>query len=151
MGKFQRSKVTTRQSGSAPAPTYTVNDLLAQANQALDTFEFELAHQFAMRALQMEPQNLAALEAAGSIEVELELFNEAKEVCLSGRHITLRGTLLACKQLLQGCLIDQIACSNFLFHFWTFHTSIALSPMRQDSAQHWILKVHVPRSNVGTA
>lgn len=84
MGKFQRSKVTTRQPGSTPAPTYTVNDLLAQANQALDTFEFELAHQFAMRALQMEPQNLAALEAAGSIEVELELFNEAKEVCLSG-------------------------------------------------------------------
>ncbi|KAF9326189.1 hypothetical protein BGZ91_002077 [Linnemannia elongata] len=79
MGKFQRSKVTTRQPGSAPVPTYTVNDLLAQANQALDTFEFELAHQFAMRALQMEPQNLAALEAAGSIEVELELFNEAKE------------------------------------------------------------------------
>ncbi|KAK5823482.1 hypothetical protein F5H01DRAFT_289075 [Linnemannia elongata] len=79
MGKFQRSKVTTRQPGSTPAPTYTVNDLLAQANQALDTFEFELAHQFAMRALQMEPQNLAALEAAGSIEVELELFNEAKE------------------------------------------------------------------------
>ncbi|KAF9153162.1 hypothetical protein BG015_003949 [Linnemannia schmuckeri] len=79
MGKFQRSKVTTRQSGSAPAPTYTVNDLLVQANQALDTFEFELAHQFAMRALQMEPQNLSALEAAGSIEVELELFNEAKE------------------------------------------------------------------------
>ncbi|KAF8935477.1 hypothetical protein BGZ47_009920 [Haplosporangium gracile] len=79
MGKFQRSKVTTRQPGSAPAPTYTVNDLLVQANQALDTFEFELAHQFAMRALQMEPQNLTALETAGSIEVELELFNEAKE------------------------------------------------------------------------
>ncbi|KAF9919426.1 hypothetical protein FBU30_011037 [Linnemannia zychae] len=79
MGKFQRSKVTTRQSGGAAAPSYTVNDLLSQANQAVDTFEFDLAHQFVMRALQMEPQNLAALEAAGSIEVELELFNEAKE------------------------------------------------------------------------
>ncbi|KAF9573140.1 hypothetical protein EC968_008989 [Mortierella alpina] len=77
MGKFQRSKVAVKPNGAAPA--YTVNDLLVQANQAVDRFEFELAHQFAMRALQMEPQNLAALEAAGSIEVELELFNEAKE------------------------------------------------------------------------
>ncbi|KAG0370038.1 hypothetical protein BC939DRAFT_428712 [Gamsiella multidivaricata] len=78
MGKFQRSKVTTRSGGSG-ALTYTVSDLLTQANQAVDRFEFELAHQFVMRALQMEPQNLNALEAAGSIEVELELFSEAKQ------------------------------------------------------------------------
>ncbi|KAG0260110.1 hypothetical protein BG011_002129 [Mortierella polycephala] len=78
MGKFQRSKVTAKPAGGG-APTYTVGDLLVQANQALDRFEFELAHQFAMRALQLEPQNLIALEAAGSIEVELELFNEAKQ------------------------------------------------------------------------
>ncbi|KAF9195277.1 hypothetical protein BGZ51_002792 [Haplosporangium sp. Z 767] len=78
MGKFQRSKVTAKPSGGG-APTYTVSDLLVQANQAVDRFEFELAHQFAMRALQLEPQNLNALEAAGSIEVELELFNEAKQ------------------------------------------------------------------------
>ncbi|KAF9094199.1 hypothetical protein BGX23_002359 [Mortierella sp. AD031] len=79
MGRFQRSKVTARPAAGGAAPSYTANDLLVQANQALDTFEFELAHQFAMRALQMEPQNVTALEAAGSIEVELELFNEAKE------------------------------------------------------------------------
>ncbi|KAF9357565.1 hypothetical protein BGX34_009301 [Mortierella sp. NVP85] len=81
MGKFQRSRVTARAAagGSKSAPTYTVSDLLQQANQAVDRFEFELAHQFVMRALSMEPQNLNALEAAGSIEVELELFNEAKE------------------------------------------------------------------------
>ncbi|KAI1309506.1 hypothetical protein EDD11_004092 [Mortierella claussenii] len=80
MGKFQRSKVTTRPAGgSGSAPTYTVGDLLTQANQAVDRFEFELGHQFVMRALSMEPQNVVALEAAGSIEVELELFNEAKE------------------------------------------------------------------------
>ncbi|KAG0310161.1 hypothetical protein BGZ99_000630, partial [Dissophora globulifera] len=78
MGKFQRSKVTTRP-GAASAPTYTVNDLLAQANHAVDSFEFELAHQFVGRALSLEPTNLVALEAAGSIEVELEMFNEAKE------------------------------------------------------------------------
>lgn len=86
MGKFQRSKVTGRTAtggGSKGAPTYTVSDLLQQANQAVDRFEFELAHQFVMRALSMEPQNLNALEAAGSIEVELELFNEAKEVKLT--------------------------------------------------------------------
>ncbi|KAG0056864.1 hypothetical protein BGZ83_003158 [Gryganskiella cystojenkinii] len=78
MGKFQRTKVATKATTGA-APAYGVNDLLVQANQAVDRFEFELAHQFAMRALQMEPQNLNALEAAGSIEVELELFNEAKQ------------------------------------------------------------------------
>lgn len=83
MGKFQRSKVTGRTAtggGSKGTPTYTVSDLLQQANQAVDRFGFELAHQFVMRALSMEPQNLNALESAGSIEVELELFNEAKEV-----------------------------------------------------------------------
>ncbi|KAF9100916.1 hypothetical protein BGX27_000187 [Mortierella sp. AM989] len=80
MGKFQRSKVAARSGGgSGAAPTYTVSDLLTQANQAVDRFEFELAHQFVMRALSMEPKNLVALEAAGSIEVELELFSEARE------------------------------------------------------------------------
>ncbi|KAG0004397.1 hypothetical protein BGZ65_000460 [Modicella reniformis] len=80
MGKFQRSNVTARATGSSKSTlTYTANDLLQQANQAVDRFEFELAHQFVMRALSMEPQNLNALEVAGSIEVELELFIEAKE------------------------------------------------------------------------
>lgn len=80
MGKFQRTKVATKATTGTAAPTYGVSDLLVQASQAVDRFEFELAHQFAMRALQMEPQHLNALEVAGSIEVELELFNEAKQV-----------------------------------------------------------------------
>ncbi|KAG0224987.1 hypothetical protein BGW41_004856 [Actinomortierella wolfii] len=64
---------------SANGPSYTVNDLLAQAQQAVDSFEFELAHQFATRALSMEPNNVDALEAAGSIELELGLYQEAQD------------------------------------------------------------------------
>ncbi|KAF9433884.1 hypothetical protein BGZ76_008866 [Entomortierella beljakovae] len=78
MGKFRRSTVAARTGGSGGAPQYTVSDLLTQASQAVDSFEFELAHQFVMRALSMKPNDLAALEAAGSIEVELELFGEAQ-------------------------------------------------------------------------
>lgn len=82
MGKIQRTKIGAKppSNGGAATPTYTVSDLLSQAQQAVDRFEFELAHQFAMRALQLDSKSVPALDAAGSIEMELELFNEAKEV-----------------------------------------------------------------------
>ncbi|KAG0100531.1 hypothetical protein BGZ93_010854 [Podila epicladia] len=89
MGKIQRTKIGAKppSNGGAATPTYTVSDLLSQAQQAVDRFEFELAHQFAMRALQLDSKSVPALDAAGSIEMELELFNEAKEHFLESVRI----------------------------------------------------------------
>ncbi|KAG0253402.1 hypothetical protein DFQ27_007436 [Actinomortierella ambigua] len=65
---------------SANGPSYTVSDLLVQAQHAIDSFEFELAQQFAERALSMEPNNVDALETAGAIELELGLYDEAQDI-----------------------------------------------------------------------
>lgn len=82
MGKIQRTKIGAKpaSNGGAATPQYTVSDLLSQAQQAVDRFEFELALQFAVRALQLDNKSVPALDAAGSIEMELQLYNEAKEV-----------------------------------------------------------------------
>ncbi|KAF8952919.1 hypothetical protein BGZ52_003043 [Haplosporangium bisporale] len=89
MGKIQRTKIGAKpaSNGGAATPQYTVSDLLSQAQQAVDRFEFELALQFAVRALQLDNKSVPALDAAGSIEMELQLYNEAKEHFLESVRI----------------------------------------------------------------
>ncbi|KAI9234403.1 MAG: hypothetical protein BYD32DRAFT_372200 [Podila humilis] len=89
MGKIQRTKIGAKpaSNGGAATPQYTVSDLLSQAQQAVDRFEFELALQFAVRALQLDNKSVPALDAAGSIEMELQLYNEAREHFLESVRI----------------------------------------------------------------
>uniref|UniRef100_U9TAZ5 Uncharacterized protein n=1 Tax=Rhizophagus irregularis (strain DAOM 181602 / DAOM 197198 / MUCL 43194) TaxID=747089 RepID=U9TAZ5_RHIID len=45
------------------------------------TCDYQLALQFSKKALSLENDNLKVLEILGMIEIELEMFDEAREVC----------------------------------------------------------------------
>ncbi|CAG8464474.1 11769_t:CDS:2, partial [Scutellospora calospora] len=59
--------------------SYTVLDLLPKISSLVDTCDYQLALQFAKRALNMESDNIKVLEILGMVEIELGMFDEAKE------------------------------------------------------------------------
>ena len=46
----------------------------------IDRFEYELAQKFCQRALEMEPDNVRALETSGSLLIDLGNLDAAKQV-----------------------------------------------------------------------
>ncbi|CAG8568267.1 5842_t:CDS:2 [Acaulospora morrowiae] len=64
---------------SNPVASYTVSDLLAKISSLVDTCDYELALQFARRALSMDDKNVGVLEILGTVEIEMEMLDEAKE------------------------------------------------------------------------
>ncbi|RIA79231.1 hypothetical protein C1645_683672, partial [Glomus cerebriforme] len=59
--------------------SYNVSDLLMKISSLIDTCDYQLAFQFAKKALSLENDNLQVLEILGMIEIELEMFDEARE------------------------------------------------------------------------
>lgn len=59
---------------------YTVADLLVRIQEAIDTLQYPLARAFCKRALELEPDNVEALELAGQVDIEMGDLREAKEV-----------------------------------------------------------------------
>ncbi|XP_058940486.2 uncharacterized protein [Pocillopora verrucosa] len=57
---------------------YSIKDLLKQAEECLDNFNYELAIKFCERALGIEPDNLEVLEMAGSVYLETGDMDKAK-------------------------------------------------------------------------
>ncbi|RHZ64213.1 hypothetical protein Glove_326g175 [Diversispora epigaea] len=60
-------------------PSYTITDLLTKISSLIDTCDYELALKFANRALSMDENNVQVLEILGTIEIELGMFDEARE------------------------------------------------------------------------
>ena len=54
---------------------------LLQAEEYIDRFEYEMAQKFCQRALEMEPDNVRALETSGSLLIDLGNLDAAKQVC----------------------------------------------------------------------
>ena len=77
-GKTQSVKQNV-EAGTA-APSYTATDVLNKANELIGTVQFDLAHQFCVRALELEPDNASALETIAAVELELGDTESAKEV-----------------------------------------------------------------------
>lgn len=59
-------------------PLFTL--YVMQVEEYIDSFQYELAQKFCQRALEMEPDNLRALETAGSLLLELGNTEAAKQV-----------------------------------------------------------------------
>lgn len=51
-----------------------------QVDEYLDTFEYEMAQKFCQRALQMEPDNVRALESSGNLLAELGDTDGARKI-----------------------------------------------------------------------
>ena len=59
---------------------YTVDDLIPRIQQNIDSMEYPMAYAFCKKALELEPKNPAILEVTGQVEMELEMFAEARQV-----------------------------------------------------------------------
>ncbi|GFR79364.1 TPR repeat-containing protein YDR161W [Elysia marginata] len=70
--------------GQGPQP-HPIGKLLDKAEQLIDEFNYELAQKFCQRALEMEPDNVRALETSASLLLELGDIESAKH-CL-GRAV----------------------------------------------------------------
>lgn len=68
------------------ASKFSVEQLLEKAEEYLDTYEYEMAQKFCQRALQLEPDNVGALETSGNLLAELGDSDGARR-CF-GRAIT---------------------------------------------------------------
>ncbi|XP_003728431.2 probable assembly chaperone of rpl4 [Strongylocentrotus purpuratus] len=77
----QEKKATKKTSSQ-----FSIDQLLEKVDEYLDTFEYEMAQKFCQRALQMEPDNVRALESSGNLLAELGDTDGARK-CF-GRAIT---------------------------------------------------------------
>ncbi|CAG8640532.1 7414_t:CDS:2, partial [Racocetra fulgida] len=68
--------------------SYTVSDLLPKISSLIDTCDYQLALQFAKRALSMESNNIMVLEILGMVEIELGMYDDAKEHFLKAISIS---------------------------------------------------------------
>jgi len=67
--------------------SYSIDQLLDKASDTLDEYKYELAQKFCQRALEMDPDNVRALEMSGNLLLELGQTESAQQ-CL-GRAIHL--------------------------------------------------------------
>ena len=56
------------------------NCFIFQAEEYIDSFEFDLAQKFCLRALESEPDNLRAIETYGNLLMETGDLDKAKQV-----------------------------------------------------------------------
>ncbi|KAI8384872.1 uncharacterized protein BYT42DRAFT_612539 [Radiomyces spectabilis] len=57
---------------------YTVGDLIPKIQANIDSMEYPVALAFCQRALELEPTNAEILEVTGQVEIELDMFAEAR-------------------------------------------------------------------------
>ncbi|GFO37931.1 upf0661 tpr repeat-containing protein c16d10.01c, partial [Plakobranchus ocellatus] len=88
----KESKKTLREASSSAkqeepkeSQSHSISKLLDKAEQLIDQFNYELAQKFCQRALEMEPDNVRALETSASLLLELGNVESAKH-CL-GRAV----------------------------------------------------------------
>ncbi|XP_075128119.1 uncharacterized protein LOC142201191 [Leptodactylus fuscus] len=62
------------------ADKYSIHQLLDKTEEYLDNFNFEMAHLFCQRALDLEPENLEILDMMGNICMELGNAEKAKQI-----------------------------------------------------------------------
>lgn len=120
MGKPNRSRVKRKKAPKDKQPkkvtgsakeSYSIDDILDKVEEYIDTFQYELAQKFCQRALEMDNDNIRALETSGFLLLELGNMDAAKN-CF-GRVVELEpesghSKYMYLGQLLTG--IDAIKC-----------------------------------------
>lgn len=74
-----RKQLATESASRKTAPQYSVDKLLDKAEDCIDRFEYELAQKFCQRALEIEADNIRALETTGTLLLELGNPESAKQ------------------------------------------------------------------------
>ncbi|CAG8436635.1 6370_t:CDS:2 [Ambispora gerdemannii] len=105
------SNINNAHNSNNNKPTYTVAHLLTKITTLIETCDFELAYTFCLRALAMESDNVAVLEATGAVELELEKFEEAREHF--SKAISLSPSRGSSKYMYMGQLSENLDSINY--------------------------------------
>lgn len=89
---------------SKTSEPHSIDRLLDKAEQLIDEFNYELAQKFCQRALELEPDNVRALETSASLLLELSDTESAKH-CL-GRAVEVCPNRGFSKYMILGQLMD---------------------------------------------
>ncbi|CAH1790220.1 unnamed protein product [Owenia fusiformis] len=103
-----------QESGDSSANTtqkYTVDQLLDKVAEYLDEFKYELAQKFCQRAVELEPDNLRALELSGQLLLEVGN-NESAKHCF-GRAVELSPDNGHSKYMYLGQLCEGVDAVTF--------------------------------------
>ncbi|XP_071803089.1 uncharacterized protein [Asterias amurensis] len=103
-GKQSRRKSQDKETETQSKINYSVRQLLSQATDCMDTFNYELAQKFLQRAIEVEPDNLQVLECSGNLLIEVGELEKAKQ-CF-GRAITLSPDAGHSKYMYMGQLFE---------------------------------------------
>ncbi|XP_076075406.1 uncharacterized protein LOC143046239 [Mytilus galloprovincialis] len=76
-----RKQFATESAKTKTSPQYNVDQLLDKAEDCINRFEYEIAQKFCQRALEIEADNIRALETTGTLLLELGNPESAKQ-CL---------------------------------------------------------------------
>lgn len=60
--------------------SYTVDDLKLKINENIDKLDYQAAHLFCQKGLELDSRNAELLELTAQVELELEKFEEAHNV-----------------------------------------------------------------------
>ena len=99
-----RKQLASDSAKTTTAPQYSVDKLLDKAEEYIDRFEYELAQRFCQRALEIEADNIRALETTGTLLLELGNPEAAKQ-CF-GRAVELSPDCGHEKYMYLGQLFD---------------------------------------------
>ncbi|CAG8461267.1 8998_t:CDS:2 [Diversispora eburnea] len=138
-------------------PSYTITDLLTKISSLIDTCDYELALKFANRALSMDENNVQVLEILGTIEIELGVFDEARENL--SKAISINPNQGYSKYLYMGQLssgleainyFQKLKCEEYLnqaleidsnnSEVYQILASVRISQQRNDEAKSALLK-----------
>lgn len=74
-----RKQFATESAKTKTSPQYNVDQLLDKAEDCINRFEYEIAQKFCQRALEIEADNIRALETTGTLLLELGNPESAKQ------------------------------------------------------------------------
>ncbi|TWW79271.1 hypothetical protein D4764_10G0003010 [Takifugu flavidus] len=111
---------------------YSVQQLLEKTEECIDTFDFEMASLFCQRALDIESNNLQALDMLGHIYSELGNTHKAKEISFAFVYVFLHAVALSpdvghSKYMYLG----QIHTGQEAVDFYTRGIEVLLSALNQ--------------------
>lgn len=66
--------------------------IIWQAQSSIDTYDFDMAQRFCQKALEMDSDNVRALETTGLVMLEVQNLDAAKQVCAIEKFIWMDGS-----------------------------------------------------------
>ncbi|VDI65690.1 Hypothetical predicted protein [Mytilus galloprovincialis] len=128
-----RKQFAAESAKTKTSPQYNVDQLLDKAEDCINRFEYEIAQKFCQRALEIEADNIRALETTGTLLLELGNPESAKQSGCMGHNLRLMFSqgrfnfMFHPFNALKTPYSFQISCQTFV-NYWSEPTRYDKNP-----------------------